>query len=163
MHILDLHESIATQMDQEPAWADASAQQRINEHRRRLQAIRAGQMEAPPVPSGWAEAGMERIKTESKRPRPAADRRSFVTDSRNSCQNKKRPSPKPHPVPRRSPKPKPKPKPKPETAVKQNWRTCRTCGEPIKTKWTGRPPKYCGNACKQKAYRERRKVKEATQ
>jgi hypothetical protein len=143
------HAQTAVFVDYLSRKADAMPQQRIDEHRRRLEAIRSGQMEAPPVPSGWADAGMERIKAESKRPRPGADRRSFVTDSRNSRENKKRPSPKPKPAAMAT---------TPETAVKQDWLTCGTCGTPIKTKWTGRPPKWCRNACKQKAYRERRKV-----
>jgi predicted nucleic acid-binding Zn ribbon protein len=32
---------------------------------------------------------------------------------------------------------------------------CLVCGDPISANRTGRPPKFCSNACRQKAYRDR--------
>lgn len=37
-------------------------------------------------------------------------------------------------------------------------RRCRACGDPIAAAGTGRPPKYCSAACRQKAFREKRKA-----
>ncbi|WP_026930498.1 TetR/AcrR family transcriptional regulator [Glycomyces tenuis] len=37
-------------------------------------------------------------------------------------------------------------------------RRCRQCGDPIEAAGAGRPPKYCSAACRQKAFREKRKT-----
>lgn len=37
------------------------------------------------------------------------------------------------------------------------FRKCLVCGQRINPKTTGRTPKFCSNACKQKDYRERRR------
>lgn len=35
---------------------------------------------------------------------------------------------------------------------------CPVCGEPIEVAGTGRPPKYCSSACRQKAFRDKRRA-----
>lgn len=37
-------------------------------------------------------------------------------------------------------------------------RTCPVCGDPLPTTATGRPAKYCSAACRQKAFRDKRKA-----
>ncbi|THV38429.1 TetR/AcrR family transcriptional regulator [Glycomyces buryatensis] len=37
-------------------------------------------------------------------------------------------------------------------------RCCPVCGDPIAVSATGRPPKYCSAACRQKAFRDKRKA-----
>lgn len=36
--------------------------------------------------------------------------------------------------------------------------TCETCDRPIEVLSTGRPPKFCDTACRQAAYRKRRRL-----
>jgi hypothetical protein len=36
-------------------------------------------------------------------------------------------------------------------------RSCPVCGDPLPATATGRPAKYCSSACRQKAFRDKRK------
>ncbi|MFD7917918.1 TetR/AcrR family transcriptional regulator [Streptomyces sp. NPDC059740] len=46
----------------------------------------------------------------------------------------------------------------PRKARKRDERACAGCGEPVGAARTGRPARYCGAACRQRAYRTRRRA-----
>lgn len=54
------------------------------------------------------------------------------------------------------PLPEPRYETRDETRPKRGARTCPECRGPLPTAPTGRPARYCGTACKQRAYRRRK-------
>jgi hypothetical protein len=54
------------------------------------------------------------------------------------------------------PLPEPRYETRDETRPHRGARKCPECRGPLPTAPTGRPPRYCGSACKQRAYRRRK-------
>ncbi|MBZ6473027.1 TetR/AcrR family transcriptional regulator [Streptomyces griseocarneus] len=47
----------------------------------------------------------------------------------------------------------------PNPAVRRNEMGCASCGRPVPASRTGRPARYCGGACRQRAHRERARAR----